>query len=59
MSEDQTACILGESWWGHAMSYKETADIVVRHALGNTSSLDFVILPVCFLYRHYLVSLPP
>lgn len=50
----ETACIHSNSWWGLAVSYKETADIVVRHALGDTSSLDFVILPVCFLYRHYL-----
>lgn len=50
----ETACVLSGSWWGHAVSYKETADIAVRHALNDTSSLDFVILPVCFLYRHYL-----
>lgn len=51
---DEAACIPHGSWWEHGNSYKDTADIVVRQALADPQSLDFVILPVCFLYRHYL-----
>lgn len=52
--ETATMCRAHSSWWGHAISYKKSADLLVNQALLRRSELDIVILPVCFLYRHYL-----
>lgn len=45
--------------WGHGFSlyadgYKKAADIVVEKVAETGSDQDYLLYPVCFLYRHYV-----
>lgn len=45
--------------WGHSFSlyaegYKKAADIIVQRIQETGWDQDYLVFPVCFLYRHYL-----
>lgn len=48
------ACVNWASWEVYAGGYKEAADRLVRSILQNRMSLDALIYPVVFLYRHWI-----
>jgi hypothetical protein len=43
-------------FYGYMMGYKEAADVIIRITLDSddTSKLDTLVYPICFLYRHYI-----
>jgi len=43
-----------ERWAAYAEGYKKAADILVQRVQDTASDQDFLVYPVCFLYRHYL-----
>lgn len=38
----------------YAAKFKDAADVLVRQAAAGDATLDSVIIPIVFLYRHYL-----
>ncbi|MDY0340557.1 MAG: hypothetical protein RBS17_05030 [Coriobacteriia bacterium] len=43
-----------EKWGLYIRGYQQGADVLIEQALGDTSSLDLLVYPAMFLYRHYL-----
>ena len=38
----------------YADGYKKAGDVLVRNAMEQTHTLNLLVYPICFLYRHYL-----
>lgn len=53
-----------DDWWsdacirvdfaGYSEGYKMAADLLVEYIRKTNSDQDFLVFPICFLYRHYL-----
>lgn len=50
------ACIIhrDDRWDAYARAFKDAGDELVKSIWGGYACLDRLIVPVCFLYRHYL-----
>ncbi len=44
----------GNRWSIYALGYKEGADLLVNDIQEGKGTIDFLVYPIMFLYRHYL-----
>lgn len=52
----QNACLqwMGGAFSAYTIGYREAADILLKHVLDDPRCQDLLILPMLFLYRHFV-----
>lgn len=50
------ACISSYEWseHGYVQGYKDIADLACENLLNGNGTLDTLVLPICYSYRHYI-----